>query len=403
MLDDRGMSLSVNKADLIKIIELLINKMYLTKEEQEEFENLYDFEYLLDSFLNKYYQYVEIKNKHIVFDSEYKYLVHDFIKEEKNDFECDWIVDDVVFLLDNESDFLEILGVNINKELYNYLLNMDNELENMYMSLFDLELYPKEGRISKGELLKNIRNLIFKRMIFLINTKNLLSDIQYKDLVNYSINISKNNDDYGDVFLMYEDEDFDESDIMRNIFHRSIFTASDMYFMTLGERLAKDNINISDDIKYSKINFYLMFIELLEKEYRDKTYVMDGFNEIKYRLMLTLDTMYDLQTCVNRDVLSGVQYKENYVFAEATVYYFIKELLMYDDDKYRNIDYDADNMILYIDNLVKKIYIETYYRLTFNKKVIETIKNNEFYGVNKISSGFFDDIINKPKSKIKEV
>ena len=86
-----------------------------------------------------------------------------------------------------------------------------------------------------------------------------------------------------------------------------------------------------------------------------------------------------------------------------TVSYFIDELLMYNDEHYRNIECDTENTMIYLDNIVKKLLIQTYYKLTNDEEIVDMIKTNEKYGVNVISSSFLRDIVEKPKTKIKEV
>ena len=159
----------------------------------------------------------------------------------------------------------------------------------------------------------------------------------------------------------------------------------------------------SRNLKYSKIKFYLTYLELLEKEIKKDNNMCSELIIIKYRLMQVIDTMFDTALFINKDILKGIDFKEDYNFIEYEIYYFIKELLMYDDEKYRNKEFDTENIIIYIDGIVKKLLIKTYYKLTRDKRIIETIKNNKLYGVNSISSSLLKDIVEKPKTKIKDM
>ena len=51
--------------------------------------------------------------------------------------------------------------------------------------------------------------------------------------------------------------------------------------------------------------------------------------------------------------------------------------------------------------LYEKIFIKTYYSLTKDNDVVKRITENKFYGVNKTSSKYFDDILNIPRRRIK--
>ena len=75
---------------------------------------------------------------------------------------------------------------------------------------------------------------------------------------------------------------------------------------------------------------------------------------------------------------------------------------MYDNEQYRNDDYSVDNTLVYLNNIIKKLLIETYYKLTGDNKIVDEIKGNPLYGINTISSGFVCDIVDKPKGRVKE-
>ena len=61
----------------------------------------------------------------------------------------------------------------------------------------------------------------------------------------------------------------------------------------------------------------------------------------------------------------------------------------------------GDSYIIEYFNIIKKIFVKTYYNLTKNQRVIQIIKNNKLYGINNISSSYFDDIVNTPRRRIK--
>ena len=50
---------------------------------------------------------------------------------------------------------------------------------------------------------------------------------------------------------------------------------------------------------------------------------------------------------------------------------------------------------------IKKIFVKTYYSLTKDDNIINRIKENKLYGINKTSTKYFDDILSSPRRRIK--
>ena len=242
-----------------------------------------------------------------------------------------------------------------------------------------------------------------KKVIMLVNAKNLLSYYEHHDLMQYSINTTNRNDDFNELNFLISDGTFDETDILDDILLKSIFTGSELYISCMSESVMQNVLGISNNTKNSTIKFYSTFLNLLDKEIKKSNELLsDELMRVKYRLIYALDSVYDTFIVANKDFIYD-EYEENYNFINKTVKYFIDELLMYDDEQYRNKDCDTDNTMIYLDNIVKKLLIEAYYKLTNDKTVINMIKENELYGVNTISSGFLKELVEKPKTKIKEV
>ena len=118
--------------------------------------------------------------------------------------------------------------------------------------------------------------------------------------------------------------------------------------------------------------------------------------------MYVLDSVYGKSTFLENKNMDMTEINEDYFFAYDAVNYFINELLCYDDDKYRNKNFDTDNTMIYLNNIMKKLFIQTYYYLTKDKEVINKINDNKLFGINTISSGFLKDIADVKKIKIKE-
>ena len=122
----------------------------------------------------------------------------------------------------------------------------------------------------------------------------------------------------------------------------------------------------------------------------------------KYRLMYVLDSIYDLMNFKKRE--SSIKINGDYSFIETIIYFFTVEVLSYDDKEYKLDGTNKKDIITYYFNIIKKLYVETYYKLTNDRAIIDLINNSNFYNVNTISSKLFSNIVpsEKNKSKIKK-
>ena len=153
---------------------------------------------------------------------------------------------------------------------------------------------------------------MFKRMLLIMNTKNILSDIEYNDFVCYANSINLNNANLDDFNLLLEDERYNENVILSDLFKKSIFISDELCYTSLFEKL-KFNLDTTEkNIKYSKLKFYLTFLELLEEEMNKDDEISIELVNIKYRLMFTIDTLYESNVFTNRNILEGIEFKENY-------------------------------------------------------------------------------------------
>ena len=400
-LNNRNMPLKISRITLINYLTEFIKESFFTASEKKEIADNFDFQYAMDEFMNKYYDYFDYDGDDIVFDEEYSDELNGMILEEIAN---DDMSLDVQSVVSDNVRFLEIIGVKFKKDVYDYLLSIFEEIEDCYKEMRDLEKYIELNDVNAKKLINRIKIFNMKKVIMLYNTSTLLSDMEYKDLAIYSSFVSENNleTDIDDVELLIDDEKFDKYDLVHDIFERSLFTTGDLHIACLNEKLMGYKFKQSDDVIHNTVKFYLTFLDLLEEEIkRSSGEIQIDLVEIKYNLMYVLDTVYDMNTLANRNNYYACD-KENYYFIENDIYFFIKELLMYDDSKYYSDDYESYSLITYVDNTIKKLLIETYYKLTSDGKIIDVIKNNELYGINKISSSLLEEIISKPKKRIKE-
>lgn len=145
--------------------------------------------------------------------------------------------------------------------------------------------------------------------------------------------------------------------------------------------------------------FYLTYYYLLREEMKIVTddRIKVELNKAKYNLMQVIDSIFDNTLFMNIDNSRLDDVKIDNSYNEFETYFFIDELLSYNDDMYNKVN----SYIIEYFNIIKKIFVKTYYNLTKNQRVIKIIKNNKLYGINKISSSYFDDIVNTPRRRIK--
>jgi len=401
-LSERGLALEITTSCLRKYLNKIIEKSYFTIEEKKELIDNFDFEYELSSLLDRYFQYFDNEGNVVSFDNNYIEDLGELILDEFNEYDEE-LIGNIDVVIEGNTEFLDILGVPIKKELYNYLIEVEKEIEESYDEYARIDSYVGLSEVDIKPLMKKITQCKMKKVILLVNARNLLSYYEHHDLMQYGINVMNKNDDFDELELLISDGTFDETDILDDVLLRSIFTGSDLYMSCMSESIMQNVLGVSDDTKNSTIKFYLTFLDLLDKEIDNSNELLSlELMRIKYRLIYAMDSAYGTFIVANKDYVFD-EYEENYKFINKTVKYFINELLMYDDEHYRNSECDTDNTMVYLDNIVKKLLIETYYKLTDDKEVITMIKENEFYGVNTISSGFLKDIVEKHKTKVKEV
>lgn len=402
-LHERQMPLTINKNTLINYVTVVIGDLLYTIEEKKELRNNFDFQYELDDLLDKYYSYFQYNGNEIVFDDNYTDELSNLIDSEIEEYDAEDI-ENYDFVIEGNIILLEMIGVKINKTLYNFLLDIEKDIEECYDELYGLESNTFDLNINKNDVCSKLKRLYMKKIVMITNIKNILPNVQYYDVLQYSSDIVDRINDDEDLIVLYDCEYFDVYDIVNDAFLRSIFTSSDSYICNLNETFVMNCSEKEDNKKNNRIKFYAILLNLIDDEIKKTSGLLkEELIKVKYRLMNTLDTVCGTATFINGHTYLDSDYVGEYDFISNAAYYFINELLMYDDDKYRNNSCDTENIILYLDNMMKKMIIKAYYNLTHDNAILEEIKNNELYGVNNISSDFLKEIIENPKTKKKGV
>lgn len=391
---------------LIIYIKRLINLLHFDREVLEELVVEFNLDEELDEFFEEYFEYFELDAedniilKNNVGISKLKKL----LQANKNSFSIydNEYFEDIHSIIHSNICFLDILGIKINYGVYNVLLELEKELECEYLKLsYDRLLGDKkEDKICKRiKILKILINTMY------INTDTNFTESEYNNLFLYaSENVRSMKGENEQINLSYSPS-FDENLLLSSTMDRALFINDSISKFVLASRieinLKKKNkhFTISD---YTKLNFYLMYFKLLEKEIENirNEELKDELVVGKYRMMYALDSIYDLMSFIKEEKV--IKLVSDYEFISSIVYFFINEILNYRDSDYKNKE--KKDIVTYYFNIIKKIYIETYYKLTGDERVIEAIKNNEFYGVNKISTKLLSDIVPiEAKTKKKKI
>lgn len=391
---------------LIIYLKRFINSFDLDKDVLEDLIFDFNFANELSFFLDDYEDYFEMEDGIIRLNSDVSINELKKLQEENvilEDFDEEFI-SDVEKVIHNDISFLEIIGINPNIQVYNALLELEEELEYKYLDLSYDGLFD-ENTIEKTreeiKLLKVITNIMY------ININNNFSSVDYDNLYLYAKDRAK---------LMHGEESevklscnppFDKTLLVKTPMDKALFINDSSAKGAIKGRLKINNkknkkkINMQD---MTKLNFYLMYLELLDKEI-NKTKNIELKDELiiaKYRLMYVLDSIYDLMNFKKRE--SSIKINGDYSFIETIIYFFTVEVLSYDDKEYKLDGTNKKDIITYYFNIIKKLYVETYYKLTNDRVIIDLINNSNFYNVNTISSKLFSNIVpsEKNKSKIKK-
>ena len=356
--------------------------------------------------MDDYEDYFEMEDGIIRLNSDVSINELKKLQEENvilEDFDEEFI-SDVEKVIHNDISFLEIIGINPNIQVYNALLELEEKLEYKYLDLSYDGLFD-ENTIEKTreeiKLLKVITNIMY------ININNNFSSVDYDNLYLYAKDRAKLMHGEESEVKLSRNPPFDRTLLIKTPMDKALFINDSSAKGAIKGRLKMNNkknkkkINMQD---MTKLNFYLMYLELLDKEI-NKTKNIELKDELiiaKYRLMYVLDSIYDLMNFKKRE--SSIKINGDYSFIETIIYFFTVEVLSYDDKEYKLDGTNKKDIITYYFNIIKKLYVETYYKLTNDRAIIDLINNSNFYNVNTISSKLFSNIVpsEKNKSKIKK-
>ena len=395
-LKENNKELIINKKTLIIYLKRIVSLFNFDKTVLEDMVFDFDFNNELSFFLSEYEEYFEMNEDNnivSVYDISLDEL-NNLLEEETINtiFENDLIMDIHNIIHDNYS-LLEILDIKINTDIYKLIYEFECELEKEYINLGYSDVFNEFDIINEKQRIKILKTII---NTMYINIDNNLSSVEYKNLHTYAKSMARKMSGEEREILIHCEPTFDEAMLINNPMDRAIFFKEPSSNYVLDARLEMNNKKKKKVFSYNdiiKLNFYLTFLNLLDDEIKrtNNDELRDELIISKYELMYTLDEIYDLMNFYKKE--ESININSDYNFIIPIVYFYAFEVLSYDDTDYLIGNTKQKNIITYFFNIIKKIYIETYYKLTNNEMIVNKIKNSSFYGTNMISTELFNSFI----------
>lgn len=395
-LKNRCLETKISKQNLIKIINIIIYELEITEKEKLKMSRDFDFNYELDIFYNENIEYFEIFQDNIILNNDvFIDELENILDDNKTD---EFILDMIDGILQTNISIMELTGIKIRKYLYKWLALSIYEEEKMYVDL--LQTRKNNNFLLERNIIKQIKFHCLARKIYFVN----LDTLDPNDLYDLSL--------YGDAIeenivnevipFNIKNNMFDERNIYCTPFQRNLFfdesstisSASYKLNKDLNKKLGIDSVIYKDDYKFY-LNYYYLLCDEINNIPDSK--LKCELEKTKYKLMATIDCIFDNTLFMGIDNSNLNNYESKYRSNELEAYFFIDEILSYNDNMYKY----KESYVLEYFNVVKKIFIKTYYLLTKNENIIDKIKQNKLYNINKYSTMYFNDILNNSKRRIK--
>lgn len=395
-LKENNKDLMINRKTLIIYLKRIVSLFNFDKAVLEDMVFDFDLNNELSFFLSEYEEYFEMdEDNNIVsmYDISLDEL-NNLLEEEtiSNIYENDLIMDIHNVIHDNYS-LLEILGIKINTDIYKLIYELECELEKEYVNLGYSDVFNEFDIVNEKQRIKILKTII---NTMYINIDNNLSSVEYKNLHTYAKSMARKMSGEEREILIHCEPTFDETMLINNPMDRAIFFKEPSSNYVLDARLEMNNKKKKKVFSYNdivKLNFYLTFLNLLDDEIKrtNNDELRDELIISKYELMYTMDEIYDLMNFNKKEEVLNIN--SDYSFIIPIVYFYAFEVLSYDDSEYMVHNTKQKDIMTYFFNIIKKLYIETYYKLTNNEMIINKIKNSSFYGTNMISTKLFNSFI----------
>ena len=368
-------------------IESIIDDFFSFYSLTDEVRINYDLDEKIDSFLNEYRKYFyEIDSNIILMRNVSTVVIDDLIELSFCDMDREVGMLLAMYFRSN-IDLYSLIGIKIEKELYVTLSDFEYSIELAYVN------YAKN---KDDKILKQLELDLVKRNFLLNQIRHSLSIEEAEDLYKYGSLLGENNN-FDDVFLPIKKSNPDFEDrTHENPFHKALFTCDSICDLAVQRRLF-DLTHPCFHEQNSEESFYRKVYDIIDtKAQSDKELIM-----AKTRLMYVLDYLcvkdnnYDYLVLgrSNKDIKGN-----NYDFMKNEIYFLIDELFTYCDEE---MIYESDTNYF---NKIKICFIEAYYELANDERIIPYIVNNQYYHNKKAISTLFDNIVKSKKyKKIKRI
>lgn len=400
ILKYRNKKTRIKRNNLYFCIKKLIDFIIFDDKEKYEIISQFDFNEEVSVLINDYFEYLDLTDDTLVLDSSTSmYDINSILSSIEEDYDEE-IIERIKVEIDNNYEFLELLGINIQKQIASNLIDLEMEIEMAYND------FPR--KTGDDKFYYNLKKLLFKRKIFNMTLKNNMDIEEYYDICTYVSSLAYNSiDDCISINFMMEDDSFIEDELVEDPYLRAIFFKEDLALFNIAKRIGIDSREKEVmNLKFSEQKFYVTFLNFLSEEMTkiSEKELYYEFRICKYRLINVLDSVCDTLYIMDdkKEFSDEISFYENYSFIENKIFFFIDEVLKYDDDKYNFDESNYFNLVNYYNNIIKKVLVKTYYYLTSDDRVISAIKNNSLYGVNKISTELLDEAINGDNKKTKK-
>lgn len=384
------------KKQISKVISEFFAEAPIPEEVKASLLEDFDFDYDLEILIDNFGGYFTLEGDHILFSPSITIdTLDELIEDEKINYDEE-LIDIIDDFFEFNVEIFDIIGIQIEKELYDNILNLERDIEESYDELARIEM---SGDIISKKTLYNLKKNVLKRNIVFSQIKHSLTLEEYNDLYMYAT-YKYNLTNIDTLTPKIDNEEFDYV-MEEDPFHRALFFIDTNKEIVLANKFYVGN-DYQLEEELTKEKFYMNVLDTIDSRINKKEHddLDDDLILAKYRLIYTLDSIYEREGKYNNYLFMGnkediVLEDEDYSFIKREIYFLIDEILEYTDKEMVN-DY-----LVNFQNIIKSILIETYYNMTKDDIVIDMIVNHPNYKKDHFISELFDNMIYKSKKKIK--
>lgn len=396
ILKEHNRKTTVSRDVLSRVVGEFFIKSLLPEEAKKSLLQDYDFNYEIEMILDKYASYLTDEDGIITLSPYTKIDTINDLLDDSSTLCDERLLNIIKEFYDFNVPVLEMLGIKMEKKLYENIMDLERDIEIYYDELARCEI---NGEKVSDKALYELKKGIVKRNFVFSQIEHGLNLDEYNDLYMYSKH-RYNLENIDPLPMKIENEDFDYT-MESDSFHRALFIMESNRNLVFTNKFYNSKKTEREEEK-NKERFFVGVIDTISghtsKYNSDKT--DEDLVLAKYRLMYVIDSICHVEGDYDGYLFIGNKrdfssYPEDYSFIEKEIFYLIDEMFEYTDNEI------ANDIIIDYNNAIKAMLIITYYNLTKDERVIDAIKNHHNYGKNHFTSQLFDGIVNNNKKKIK--